>query len=155
MSNQFEVEGKDSLRLGLPTPSCSVGMSGVEKTERKCRKFNEENSGQWKYLRVEELELKNRESSDHYENVIIPLFKRENPQWESDSELREQVFEMNEIVIRLRKPLDREFIKTSSWNIDIYSLKYGESSLPYKRLEVEPIPVHESLKDVEVLTPFE
>ena len=150
MSNQFEVEGKDSLRLGLPTPSCSVGMSGVEKTERKCRKFNEENSGQWKYLRVEELELKNRESSDHYENVIIPLFKRENPQWESDSELREQVFEMNEIVIRLRKPLDREFIKTSRWYRDNW-----ESSIPYKRLEVESIPVHESWKDVEVLTPFE
>ena len=135
-------------------PYSSVGMNNLQRTERKCRNFNEENSPQWKHLRVEELELKNRESSDHYENVIIPLFKRENPQWESDSELRERVFEMNEIVIRLRKPLDREFIKTSSWNKSWY-LDNWESSIPYKRLEVEPIPVHESLKDVEVLTPFE
>ena len=116
-------------------PYSSVGMNNLQRTERKCRNFNEENSPQWKHLRVEELELKNRESSDHYENVIIPLFKRENPQWESDSELRERVFELNEIVIRLRTPLDREFIKTSSWDIDIYSLKYGEPSIPCKTIE--------------------
>ena len=121
----------------------NVGMNNVMKTLRRTRVFNLETSGQWEYLHREETELENREQSDYYEKEIIPLFKRENPTWESDSELRERVIELYKIVLRLREPLDSGFVKTSSWDIDIYSLKYAEPSIPSETIESLPVNYNE------------
>ncbi|MDC0077787.1 hypothetical protein OAJ98_02255 [Deltaproteobacteria bacterium] len=127
------------IETGSRMSKQNVGMNNVMKTLRRTRVFNVETSGQWNYLHREETELENRKQSDYYENEIIPLFKSENPTWESDLELRERVIELYEIVLNLRKPVDSGFVKTSSWDIDIYSLKYGE---PSGHETIESLPVN-------------